>query len=344
MNTMARNAVTALDLGCCDALVIGGGLSGWSAAVTLARRGHDVLMAAQRTSPGHEIWGALSLWWPRTELGMPALWEEIVGELDDAGATRGTMVDPVATQVALERAAERAGVRMLVQVRAHPAGGDFTRLSGKWGSMAAASVVVIDATPTGRFASEAGAEFADRETDEPVVMRALMVKTGVTEPRRVQVGQGLPLLDGTVAAWPGVWSGDVIVEAELTLPAEGSSVPDVEAREALAEIVARLRAADEDFAEGSLAHIAHDPVPPRRRVLVGSDDDTFAAEVECDDSVREVGRGDMLPVDTAGLVVASPAIELGTLSMRSCQHAPNAVRLGVAAAEIAVEMLEGECE
>jgi len=62
MTVINRPKACAMDLGSYDALVIGGGLSGWAAAVSLARAGREVLLAAHRTGLGHEVWSALSLW------------------------------------------------------------------------------------------------------------------------------------------------------------------------------------------------------------------------------------------------------------------------------------------
>ncbi len=342
METIGRQSAVATDLGSYDALVCGGGLSGWAAAVMLARAGRSVLLAAERTSLGHEVWAAMSIWSPPdATLPPPALWGEVRDALEDANAARGPLVDPVATQVMVERIAQQAGVRVLLQVQAHPGEEDLTLLTGKWGLMAARSAVVVDATPRGTLAAECGASYAATGTDDPVVRRALMIHTGVTEPRRVEVGDDLPLRDGGVMAWPTLWPGDVVIEAELSLATEDLSALDIESRRTMAEIAARLRRGDEAFGQGSLMQIAHDPILPRERVLVASADGTVVAEVECDAGVFPVTRGAMLPTGAERLVAASPAVDLGPPTARACHHPPNAVRLGEAAAELAQAMLEG---
>ncbi|HCA47043.1 MAG TPA: hypothetical protein DEP45_06635, partial [Armatimonadetes bacterium] len=151
MQQIVRDRAVARDMGSYDVHIHGGGLSGWAAAVSLAREGRSVLLSAPRTSLGHEIWAALSTWWP-PELENPTLWQEIVCELERVNAARGTLLDAVAAQVALERAADEAGVEVLLQVNAHPSDGDMTLLTGRWGLMAARSRVVIDATERGRLA------------------------------------------------------------------------------------------------------------------------------------------------------------------------------------------------
>ena len=241
----------------------------------------------------------------------------------------------------LEEIARDAGVRILLQVTAHAGEGELTLLTGKWGLMAVRRRVVIDATPQARLAVEMGGSLRATGSDEPVVRRALMIHTGVAEPRRVGVGGDLPLRDGTVMAWPTMWPGEVILEAEFALPAGDMSALDIETRRAMAEIAARLRAADEAFGQGSLMHIAHDPILPRERVLVASDDAAQATQVECDDGVFDVARGALLPASADGVVAASPAVDVGPVSARCVSHAPNAVRLGEAAAQVAQAVLEG---
>ncbi len=339
MEQITRDRAVARDIGSYDALIRGGGLSGWAAAVSLARTGHTVLLAACRTSLGHEIWAAMSTWWP-PELGAPDLWAEIVDELERVNAARGTLVDPVATQIALERAAEEAGVEMLMQVNAHPGEADLTLLTGRWGLMAARSRVVIDASVRCTLAVESGARTRARGTDEPVIRRALMVKTGLSEPERIEVGEDLPLVDGTVMAWTGLWPGDVILHAEMDLPTGDMTALEMQSRQTMAEVAIRLRRTREEFEQGSLVSIAHDPVLPRERVLKASDDATVVAEVGSEGRAFEVTRGIMLPEGADGVIAASPALDLGEISAQSCYHAPNAVRIGEAAAAIAGEMLQ----
>lgn len=339
MQQIMRDRAVARDMGSYDALVFGGGLSGWACATRLARAGHEVLLAAPHTSLGHEVWAAMTTWWP-ADLDAPDLWAEVVAELEAANATRGTMVDAVATQVALERSAEEAGVEMLMLVNAHPGEDDLTLLTGRWGLMAARSRLVIDATERGRLAKEAGARTRHRDTGEPVVRRALMVKTGLTEPERIEVGEDLPLVDGAVMAWTGVWPGDVILHGEIDLPTGDMTALEMQSRRTMAEIAIRLRSAREDFKQGSLVSIAHDPILPRNRVLEASDAPTVLAEVHDEEGTCEVTRGMMLPEGAGGLIAASPALDLGEISAQSCYHAPNAVAVGEAAAELAGEMLQ----
>ena len=338
MQQIVRDRAVARDMGSYDVHIHGGGLSGWAAAVSLAREGRSVLLSAPRTSLGHEIWAALSTWWP-AELESPPLWQEIVSELERVNAARGTLLDAVAAQVALERAADEAGVELLLQVNAHPSEGDVTLLTGRWGLMAARSRVVIDATERGRLSVECGATSHARATDELIIRRALMVKTGLAHPERIEVGSDLPLAGGAVMAWTGLWPGDVILEAELDLPADYPTAMEMRSRRTMAEIAMRLRAAREEFAQGSLVHIALDSILPRRTVLDASDDSAAVARLQGDAGAVEVTCGMMLPAGTQHLIAASAALDLGEITARSCYYAPNAVSLGMAAAALAAEML-----
>jgi hypothetical protein len=108
----------------------------------------------------------------------------------------------------------------------------------------------------------------------------------------------------------------------------------------MAEIAIRLRREREDFHQGSLVSIAHDPILPRTRVLKASDDMTVMAKVRCGDEAFAVTRGMMLAEGAGGMIPASPALDLGGVSAQSCYHAPNAVALGGAVAELAEEMLQ----
>ena len=338
MEQIKREESVARDLGEFDAVICGGGLSGWAAAVSLARQERSVLLAANRTSLGHEISGAMSTWWPDC-LEVPSLWQDILDELEDANAARGTMVDPVATQVALERAAEQAGVELLFQVNFHPGEGELTLLTGRWGLMATRSGIVVDASERGHFAIESGAKTRDRRSDEPVLRRALMVKTGLNEPERIGVGEGLPIADASVMAWTGFWPGDVIIEAELDLPADDMTSLEVASRRAMIEIVSRLRESREDLAQGSLVAVALDPILRRETVLAATGDDTAACSLHGGEGEVMVTRGMMLPEGTADVIAASPALDLGEITARECYHAPNAVLLGEAAGKLAGEML-----
>jgi len=148
-------------LGSFDAVVCCGGLSGWAAAVTMARGGHETLIASERTALGFEVWGALSLW-EEASADSPELMAEIIDGLTDAGAAGGGTLDPVATEVLLDRIAAEAGVKILLQVYGHAGDDQRVLLTGKWGLMSAGARAIVDATPTGTLARESGGEVIAR--------------------------------------------------------------------------------------------------------------------------------------------------------------------------------------
>jgi len=142
-------------------------------------------------------------------------------------------------------------------------------------------------------------------------------------------------------SWRGRgYGGDVIVHAELDLPTGDMTTLEMQSRRAMAEAAIRLRRAREDFEQGSLVSIAHDPILPRDRVLEASEDGTVLTQVRCEDAAFPVTRGMMLPEGADGMIAASPALDLGDISAQPCYYAPNAAALGEAAAGLAEEMLQ----
>jgi len=323
VTSLTRPEGPATDLGNHDALVVSGGLSGWAAAVTLARAGRDVLLAAERTALGYEVWGALSLWHGERE-SLPAspLMAEVLRGLSSVNAVQDGALDPVATQILLERAAEEAGVKLLYQVYCHWAETGRVTVTGKWGTMSASAPVLVDATRAGGLALEAGASVAARATDESSLRRALMIRTECNEETELEVGDGLPVIGGRILARPGVWPGDVILEARLDIEAADPSDLEIESRRAMATAAARIRERSPGFGHASLVHVAHDAIVPRDRVIEGAQET-------------------LLPAGAPGVVLASPVADLGELTAAACYQACNAVRTGETAAAFAGQLLEG---
>jgi len=338
MDTITRETGSAADLGSFDAVICGGGLSGWAAAVTLARAGRETLIASERTALGFEVWGALSLW---EEVGSdsPGLLTEIIEGLTAAGAAGGGTLDPVATEVTLDRIASDAGVKLLVQVYVQAGGERRVLLTGKWGLMSAGARVVVDAMPTGTLARESGGEALTRATDELPLRRMLIVKADLPEPAEFEVPADLPVSGGTVLARIGRYPGDVIVEARLDLdPASGSRF-EIDSRRAMNEIAAHLRASYGPFAHASLVQVAHDAALPRREVLRASEDASPVATLTTADGPLTVTRGAILPEGTSDLALASPAADFGAITTVEYHQAANAILVGEAAATLAGEMI-----
>lgn len=321
MEKVKRPQGDVLDLGSFDVVVCGGGLSGWAAAVTLARGERRVLLAAGHTALGWEVWGALGVWVDASTA--PPLLVEVLDPLRASEAFGEGVVDPVATEVLLDRVSTEAGVKLLVQVCCHPGEDEQVLVTGKWGLMAARAGVVIDATPMGSFAREAGAQVTVRATDELPLRRALMIRGTLTEPREFGVPDELPIPGGKVLARPGRWQGDVILQAALTLEASDPSRFETESRRALTEAGAYLRANEAAFATASFVQVAHDGLLPRTEVCVGSADQPLR------------------PEGVAGVVLASSFADLGNLSAEDWHTANHAVTVGETAAAVTAEMMEG---
>ncbi len=338
--TLRRPDGPAMDLGNYDALVVGGGLSGWAAAVTLARAGKDVLLAAERTALGHEVWGALSLW-PGADQELPAspLMREVLDGLSEVNAVQRGALDPVATQVLLERLASEAGVKLLLQVWCHREKNGRAIVTGKWGTMSASARVFVDGTRSGSFALEAGATSASRDTDEPPLRRAFLIEADYDDDALLAVGDDLPVAGGKVRARRGVWPGDVILEAGLELDSAGGAGWEAESRQVMGEVAARLRSQEEAFSGASLVQVAYDPILPRDEVAQGSDGASAIQLAALNDTIS-VTQGALLPAGSEGLVLASPAADLGEITAVECYEARNAVRIGEASAAVAGQLLE----
>jgi len=338
--TLRRPDGPAMDLGNYDALVVGGGLSGWAAAVTLARAGKDVLLAAERTALGHEVWGALSLW-PGADQELPAspLMREVLDGLSEVNAVQRGALDPVATQVLLERLASEAGVKLLLQVWCHREENGRAIVTGKWGTMSASARVFVDGTRSGSFALEAGATSASRDTDEPPLRRAFLIEADYDDDALLAVGDDLPVAGGKVRARRGVWPGDVILEAGLELDSAGGAGWEAESRQVMGEVAARVRSQEEAFSGASLVQVAYDPILPRDEVAQGSDGASAIQLAALNDTIS-VTQGALLPAGSEGLVLASPAADLGEITAVECYEARNAVRIGEASAAVAGQLLE----
>jgi len=322
-------------------MVIGGGLSGWAAAVTLTRAGREVLLAAERSGLGHEVSSALSLW-PGDDRALPpsALTQEIADALSVVNALQRDAMDPVATQVLLDRLASEAEVKLLFQVWSHLRDSGEVMLTGKWGAMVASAAVIVDSTLNGALALEAEASMTERATDELPLRRALLINAQCDEDTEFPVGEDVPIVGGTVQARAGVWSADVILEARLELDSEDAAEFELQSRNAIIEAAARVRESALGFEVASLAMVAHESIMPRSSVIVGSDESTSLTELATAAGTGPVSHGALLPQGTEKIVLASPAAPLGDITAAECYQASNAVRIGEAAAQIAVQLLE----
>lgn len=341
MNAIERSEGGAIDLGEYDAVVAGGGLSGWAAAVLLARAGREVLLAAERTGLGHEVASALTLW-PGDDGCLPScgLMVEMVEGLAVVNAVQRGAMDPVATQVLLDRLATEAKVKLLLQVRCRLREAGQVVLSGKWGTMAASAAVVVDSTRGGTLALDAGAGVAHRPSTELPIRRALVINAECEADGELEVGEGLPVAGGRMLARRGTWPGDVILEAHLNLETSDPEELELQSRAAVVEAVSRLRERAADFRDASLIMVADETVMPRSRVIMGRDDGAVATQVVLESGPTAVNRGSLLPAETENLVLASPAADLGEISAAECYQAMNAVRIGEAAGLAARQLLE----
>ncbi|MCD6361324.1 MAG: FAD-dependent oxidoreductase [Armatimonadetes bacterium] len=322
MQTVRRAAGDALDLGSFDVVVCGGSLSGWAAAVKLARMGRKVLLAAERTALGWEVWGALSLWLTG-ELERPPLLDELIAELSEASAVTDDVLDPVATEVALDHIAATAGVRLLFQVIAHARDEEEILLAGKWGTMVARAPLVVDATPGSLVARERGAVMRPCHTSELPLRRALMVQAELEENRWFPVPDNLPVAESRVLARAGRWPRDAVLEASLTLDYADLNMFEPRSRRVMLDIGAHLRKVEPAFVSASFVHVAHDAVMCPEQLCAGTEGEP------------------LLAAGVDGVVLASPYTDCVEVGAAECLRPERAIRVGEAAGVLAGEIIGG---
>ncbi|HYH11315.1 MAG TPA: FAD-dependent oxidoreductase, partial [Thermomicrobiales bacterium] len=148
-----------------DVLVVGGGSSGATAAITAAREGMRTVLVDMNPGPGGTgTYGGVDSYWYGRHVGFAAELERRVGAANASlRHTGGKWNVDAKTQVLLEDAIE-AGVECLFHSLAVGALVDDNRVRGaivatRWGPIAITSEVVIDATGDGDIAAFAGAAF-----------------------------------------------------------------------------------------------------------------------------------------------------------------------------------------
>ncbi|MDP8909111.1 MAG: FAD-dependent oxidoreductase, partial [Chloroflexota bacterium] len=164
----ARRAVAAMDVPVVletDVLVVGGGSSGATAAITAAREGvRTALLDLNPALGGTGTLGGVDSYWYGRHVGFAARLEELVGELQAELRHPGAKWNIDAKMHVLQREAEAAGVETILNAVTIGAVRDGQRVRGvvaatRWGPVALLAEVVIDATGDGDVAAFAGADF-----------------------------------------------------------------------------------------------------------------------------------------------------------------------------------------
>jgi FAD dependent oxidoreductase len=167
-------------------LVVGGGPAGFSAAVSAARRGHDVMLVERGGYLGG-MWtlGLLSPYFDNnTKGGINRELRELLKTRNAWGGMCDISFDRCQMIMALDEIAQSAGVKMLLYSIAEETIMEDDRVTGviiasKSGPAAILADIVIDCSGDGDIAAEAGAEFKKgRDGDNIMQPMTMMFKIG----------------------------------------------------------------------------------------------------------------------------------------------------------------------
>ncbi len=231
---------------CYDAAVFGGGLCGFAAARTLARRGAAVLLVERRPVLGWEL-----TWAYHRVLGTPA--GETAGwfaaAMTAAGGCRDGQLDPPIAELVLDREAAAAGMDVLLYAQHVAVSCREGRLTGvvlgtKAGELVVRARAVLDATENALLWRLAGGE---AEPPEDPAARYALVLNNVSPDAATDV-------EGA-AVRPAPWPGEAAVEF---------TVPDGDIRSARLALPDVLRAVREQAPvpdEALVTAVAVEPYP-----------------------------------------------------------------------------------
>ncbi len=163
-----------------DVLVVGGGTSGATAAITAAREGVDtVLLEMNPGLGGTATLGGVDSYWYGRCVGYSARVSRLTAEVQRSLRYTKPKWNIEAKMHALLREAERVGVRTYLNTATVGAVVEGNRVRGvvcatKWGYFAVLADVVVDATGDGDVAAYAGAEYVyGSERDHTVMWYSL---------------------------------------------------------------------------------------------------------------------------------------------------------------------------
>ncbi|NLN19827.1 MAG: FAD-dependent oxidoreductase [Firmicutes bacterium] len=214
-------------------VVVGGGLAGVAAAVTLGRAGFRVLLAEERGCLGWEVNRAGRLFADLSQGQVAGTLKSLVTSRQ--GFSSGVL-NPAVVEMALDRMVEEAGVELLFHARPHRLRRDKEQFSGivlaiRNGPFPVSADLVIDATHTGRLVREYPRQFRTKKDPPTVVFGLLLSGTEIDCP--LTITEGLPkevsaarltplnpercLLDVHLSLKEGVDTFDPSCQAELTL-------------------------------------------------------------------------------------------------------------------------------
>jgi flavin-dependent dehydrogenase len=230
-----------------DVVVVGGGLAGVACALTLARRGREVLLVERRPALGWESTMAGQLEYRSTS----PLAGEIVQEMERVGGVRGNTLDGPILEMLLDRMVRDAGVRVLLY--SFPLrlifGGNAALgvvIGGRGGERIVRGRAVVDATEEALLWRQT--EIPRRDLGPVPGRYSFFMNNGGGD-----LDLPLDLGDGIVIK-PSVWRGEARIECEV---AEASILP---ARTRLPDAIRRVREVPQ-LKEALITHAANEVFP-----------------------------------------------------------------------------------
>ncbi|GMV82684.1 MAG: hypothetical protein AMXMBFR7_38680 [Planctomycetota bacterium] len=235
-----------------EAAVLGGGLAGLTAALTLAEAGVETLLVEERGALGWEVPHGLELYLARGQAVPPAL-QRIVDALTARNAFRDGTLDPVAWELLMDELVQAAQIRVHFRALAGACDAErgLVRLTTKSGPLAVQANVLVDATENARLARSAGAKF--QGAAGKAVSRAFMV-CAVEPPAAPESFEVEGLRE--VLVRPTLWKS----EAQVSFVVDSASADRAESEQrfAIAKAVEALRARKPGFDKANLALTAHE--------------------------------------------------------------------------------------
>ena len=240
---------------CYDVAVLGGGLCGFAAARSLARRGARVALIERRPVLGWEATWAFHLELGDAD-GDTARW--LAQAMTAAGGCRDGLLDAPIAEMVLDREAAAAGIDLLLYAQPVAVAREGDRLAGvvlgtKSGELVVRARAFIDATDNALVWRLAGGR---AEPPERAVARQTLFLNGASEGA---VAEPVALGDAGAAhslnLHPSIWPGEVAV-------AFGIGGCDIRvARRALPDVLRAVRERVPGVADATVTAVGNEPCP-----------------------------------------------------------------------------------
>lgn len=241
-----------------EVVVIGGGLSGITAALSVAEHGRKVLLVEKRASLGWEITSAFELDLPDIHLNRSqSVVQSFLNRIRDVGGLRNGCVDPAIVEMLLGRLVTEVKCGLLLYTRPVKILRSADGISGivvgnKNGEITIRGRICVDATENGFIWRETEVGFANLTS---VAGRQSFFLNGVDEdlslPRKVYEMKGVE----NITLRPTAWKGEIRVTFELS---EDTSKA---ARQAIPGVLSHVRRQFPQLTSAMFTHSGHEIFP-----------------------------------------------------------------------------------